>query len=194
LAVTVELPQPVLQVPLRRIYALGGEPACFLIDDRDAGLILVNAPAPRWHDALVRRGGVRYLFLPSARGAAHARFWQACGATLLAHPREPLPDDLVVRRVDDRQRLTRTIDFLPLPGATPGTCALHLRNKPGVVFAGPALAGPDALPPAGEDALFSALYLGGLPVHWLFWDDASAPLGPEGAAHLRQRLERLLES
>lgn len=185
------LPAPVLQVPLRRIHALGGAPACFLIDDRDAGLVLVNAPDPCWADTL---GEVRYLFLPSAHGARHARFWQDRGATLLAHPREPLPEGLDVRRVDTRQRLTRTIDFLPLPGATPGACALHLRNLPGVVFAGPALAGAEPLPPPGEDALFSALYLAGLSFQWLFWDDASAPFGPDAAARLRQGIESLLES
>ena len=185
------LPAPVLEVPLRRIFALGGAPACFLIDDRDAGRVLVNAPEPHWADAL---GEVRYLFLPSARGARHARFWQGRGVTLLAHAREPLPDDLSAHRVDNRQRLTRTIDFLPLPGVTSGACALHLRNKPGVVFAGPALSGTEPLPPPGEDALFSALHLAGLSFQWLFWDDALTPFGPDAAARLRQRLETLLES
>jgi len=186
---------PLLQIPLRQIHYLGGKPAVFYIQDRDAGGILVNAPAAQWWEPLQAAGGVRYLFLPTARTADAAVFWHEQGVTLLAHQREPLPEGVEVQRVSQRQRLTRTIDFLPLPGATPGSCALHLRNKPGVVFAGAALQGKSALPPPGEDALFSALLLAGLSFQYLFWDDyrPGCHYGPEAASALEQRLDASLD-
>ncbi len=188
--------KPCLALPLRRIYALGGTPAAYYIRDRDAGGILVNAADPAWAQALAELGGVRYLFLPSAAGAGQAAFWCERGAEVLVHEREPVPPGLSVTPVGPRQRLTRTIDFLPLPGASVGTCALFLKNKPGVVFAGPALRGRrDPEPPGGEDALLSMVHLAGLRFHYLFWDHQDphhAPYGPDAAKRLRERLERHL--
>ncbi|MDA8361501.1 MAG: hypothetical protein M0Z44_05830 [Gammaproteobacteria bacterium] len=119
-----------------------GPPAVYFIADDKAGGILVNAPPfdSSLHAELACHAVVRYLFLPSHHGARDLAAWRDQKVEVLAFEAEvPFIDGIVDVAIDSRQKLTRTIDFLPMAGRTPGTCGLRIKSLPGVLFLGPAL-------------------------------------------------------
>ncbi|MDA8115507.1 MAG: hypothetical protein M0Z43_12420, partial [Acidithiobacillus sp.] len=93
-----------------------GSPAVYFVADRDAGGILVNAPRfrPELQAGLSAIAPLRVLFLPSRFGAQDLAQWQTAGCRLVAQPAESkalgVPVDVPL---DNKLRLTRTIDFLP---------------------------------------------------------------------------------
>ncbi|MCC6611189.1 MAG: hypothetical protein IT515_16150 [Burkholderiales bacterium] len=136
-----------VNLPERRIFLIAdadaaGTPASFYLVDPVAAGILINAPAfsLALADALRAVAAPRFLFLPSARGAAGAAEWRDAGLQVIASAEEaallPIPVD---QRVDRKTRLTRAIDFLPMSGRTAGSCALRVKARPGIVFFGPIL-------------------------------------------------------
>lgn len=128
----------------RSIYLVQqGPPAVYYILDHKAGGILINAPvfsSGLW-DTLQSLGAPRFLFLPSHFGARDLALWRSAGVSVLAFQEElaAIGKVDVDMAVDSQQKLTRTIDFLPMAGRTRGTCGLRLKNLPGVLFLGPAL-------------------------------------------------------
>ncbi|MGC9129083.1 MAG: hypothetical protein ACP5D5_09560 [Acidithiobacillus sp.] len=196
----------------RKIFYIEGgtdTPAVFYIADRDAGGILVNAPRhdPELQAQLEQLGPLNVLFLPSRFGAQDLDAWRSAGARLVAQPAEArsLGIDLDVP-LDSKLRLTRTIDFLPMAGRTAGSCALRLRNKPGVVFFGPILendeadAWPTLIPHADdqswENRLFGSLGLQDIAFEYAFTDrfqPQRSPYGPGADRAIAARLAALLE-
>jgi len=136
---------PVLDIPQRKIFYIADSltPASFLIIDDKAGGILINCPT--YSEALLKeiesQGKIDYIFLPSRFGTESLQQWKAAtNAESIAHEIEAdnihHPIDI---RVNHKTKLTRTMDFVPMAGRTGGTCALFLKNLPGVIFLGPAL-------------------------------------------------------
>ncbi len=200
-----------LQVPGRTIYRLPtptGTPAVYYIVDREVGGILVNTPE---YDAgleavLDACGGVSYIFLPSRLGARAVDAWRAAsGAEVLAYDMEC---EAIIGTVDipldNKVKLTRTIDFLPMAGRTEGSCALRLKNKPGVVFFGPILAPgdqgwPTLLPHADdhsfESRVFGALGLQDVKYEYAFtdqFDPDTTRFGPGAGQAIRAEIDRVL--
>lgn len=202
----------VLELRDRRIYRIGcGTPAVWLIDDRALGGVLVNAPPFSQEvlegiQALTRPA---YLFLPSRRGACDLDAWRAAGFETIAFEAEApairAAAGTVDFAVDRKQRLSRTIDFLPMAGVTEGSCALRLKNLPGVVFFGPVLEpGPDGWPTlivhpddySWESRLFGALGLKDLKFAYAFcdvFDAARTRFGPGADLEIGRRLEALFD-
>ncbi|MBU2801141.1 hypothetical protein [Acidithiobacillus caldus] len=196
----------------RKIFYLEGgseTPAVFYIADRDAGGVLINAPRhdPNLLARLEQLAPLKVLFLPSRFGAQDVDAWRAAGARLVAQPAEArsLGIELDVP-LDSKLRLTRTIDFLPMAGRTAGSCALRLRNKPGVVFFGPILENdePDAWPTlvphdddqSWENRLFGSLGLQDIAFEYAFTDRFQphrSPFGPGADRAIGARLAQLLE-
>ena len=195
-------------LPDRTIFlVMAGPPAVYFIADRAAGGILVNAPpcdAQRLAD-LAREAPVRYLFLPSHHGARDLAAWRAQGVEVLAYEAEVsaigAPVDLAV---DGRQKLTRTIDFLPMAGRTRGTCGLRIKNLPGALFLGPALRpGDDGWPQllanaddySYETRLLGVFGLRDLRFDYLFTDffvPGVTQFGPGADRSMRAHLDALL--
>lgn len=204
----VTLGPAVLELRDRRIYRVGDqEPAVWLIDDRELGGILVNAPPYSTSTAETIQAVTKpaYLFLPSRHGAQDLDAWRGLGIETLAFEAEAPAIEAAGGRVDiafnRKQRLSRTIDFLPMAGRTEGSCALRLKNLPGVVFFGPTLS-PDAEGwPAlianpddhsWEARLFGALGLKDLKFAYAFcdrYDPESTRLGPGADAEIQARIE-----
>jgi len=192
-------------------YVEGGtdRPAVFFIADRDAGGILVNAPRyrPELQAQLLQIAPLNVLFLPSRFGAQDLGAWRSAGARLVAQPAEARSLDIELDvPLDSKLRLTRTIDFLPMAGRTAGSCALRLRNKPGVVFFGPILenAPVDAWPTlvpheddqSWENRLFGSLGLQDIHYEYAFTDRFQphrSPYGPGADRAIAARLAELLE-
>ncbi|WP_308390016.1 hypothetical protein [Acidithiobacillus sp. AMEEHan] len=188
----------------------GGEdtPAVYYIADKDAGGILVNAPrydAALWQELEVL-APPKVLFLPSRFGARDLSTWQDKGMRVVAQPMEgrAIGVELDVA-LDSKLRLTRTIDFLPMSGRTAGSCALRLRNKPGVIFFGPILepasaAGWPTLIPhpddqSWENRLFGSLGLQDVTFDYAFCDrftPGQTPYGPGADAGIAAALQELL--
>ncbi|ADC73061.1 conserved hypothetical protein [Thioalkalivibrio sp. K90mix] len=209
--------KPLISAPLvelrdRSIYRVGdSDPAVWLIDDRELGGVLVNAPA--YSEALLE--AIRaitkpaYLFLPSRHGAQDLEAWRAAGLETLAFEAEAPAIRAAGGEIDiafnRKQRLSRTIDFLPMAGVTEGTCALRLKNLPGVVFFGPALApGADGWPTLIQNAedhsfearLFGALGVKDLKFAYAFcdgFDPASTQYGPDADQHIQTRIEAVFD-
>lgn len=209
--------EPMISAPLvelrdRSIYRVGDSyPAVWLIDDRELGGVLVNAPA--YSEALLE--AIRaittpaYLFLPSRLGAQDLDAWRQAGLETLAFEAEAPAIRAGGGEIDiafnRKQRLSRTIDFLPMAGVTEGTCALRLKNLPGVVFFGPALApGSDGWPTLianAEDHSFEARLFGALGVKDLKFayafcdrfDPASTQYGPDADQHVQARIEAIFD-
>ncbi len=126
-------------------HVAGGQehPACYLIQDREAGGILVNTPPfdNSVLEHLQQAGGVDHIFLPSHLGALDLDRWRdRLQARSLAWEAELRHiDGTIDIGIGRKTRLTRTIDFLPMSGRTEGSCALRLRNLPGAIFFGPIL-------------------------------------------------------
>ncbi|MFN4264002.1 MAG: hypothetical protein ACK4IT_10450 [Thioalkalivibrionaceae bacterium] len=188
-------------------------PEVWLLADAELGGVLVNAPV--WSPALVqatsRIAPLRYVFLPSHRGARDLDRWRAAGCEVLAFEAEAPAiraeqgADAVDIAFNRKQRLSRTIDFLPMAGVTAGTCALRCKNLPGVVFFGPALApGEDGWPtvrPAPEDhsaeaRLFGCLGVKDLKFEWAFcdaFDPETTRVGPEADRAICAAIGRFLD-
>lgn len=204
----VTLGPAVLELRDRRIYRVGDhEPAVWLIDDRELGGILVNAPPHSASAAAAIQAVTKpaYLFLPSRHGAQDLDAWRGLGIEVLAFEAEAPAIEAAGGRVDiafnRKQRLSRTIDFLPMAGRTEGSCALRLKNLPGVVFFGPTLspdedgwpsliANPDDH--SWEARLFGALGVKDLKFDYAFCDrhdPESTRFGPGADAEIQARIE-----
>lgn len=202
------LGKPLLELRDRRIYRVGDhDPIVWLIDDRELGGILVNAPPFSEATAAEIQAITKptYLFLPSRRGACDLDAWRALGIEVLAFEAEAPAIEAAGGTVDiafnRKQRLSRTIDFLPMAGVTEGSCALRLKNLPGVVFFGPMLSpGPDGWPtliPNPDDHSWEARLFGALGVKDLKFayalcdrfDPATTRYGPGADAEIQARIE-----
>lgn len=182
-----------------------GPPAVFYLTDRDAGGVLVNAPRfeARVYEDLAGVAPLRFLFLPSRLGARDLDAWRSAGARVLASTEEEGVGDVDLR-VGPQHKLTRTIDFIPIPGRTRGTCGLRLKNKPGALFLGPALTqagcGWPELAEAADDYSYESRLIGvvGLAAQtfeYLFTDtfvQGRTRFGPGADAALREHIARLL--
>lgn len=204
--------QTLLELPDRTIYlvspAQGPHPAVFFIADRDAGGILVNCPAysTRTLSKISTISPLSVLFLPSHHGQQDLALWkQQCDALTIVSSAEeadritPNPDVTL----DRKTRLTRTIGFIAMSGRTAGTCALQLRNLPGVVFFGPALehAPDDGWPTliehdddySWENRLIGSLGLQSVSYQYAFCDNfdpaQNARFGPDAAHAIQQKLD-----
>ncbi|WP_018936514.1 hypothetical protein [Thioalkalivibrio sp. ALJ24] len=196
----------------RNIHRVGhNEPAVWLIDDREMGGILVNAPP--FSDALLQELRAltepRWLFLPSHRGARDLDAWREAGLEVLAYEAEAPAIRAAGGTVDTpfnrKQRLSRTIDFLPMGGVTEGTCALRIKNLPGAIFFGPALTPgedgwptviPEATDHSAEARLFGSLGIKDLKFAWAFCDrhdPETTQIGPDADQHIHARVEALFE-
>ncbi|MHB8258600.1 MAG: hypothetical protein ACYDHY_06395 [Acidiferrobacterales bacterium] len=194
----------------RSIYRLEGEGAttAYYLADDDAGGVLINTP--HYHAELEAElaalAPLRFLFYPSRFGAVDVDRWRAAtGAESLAFAAEA---EAIGGKVDimlDRQsKLTRTIDFLPMSGRTPGSGVLRARNLPGVMFFGPALSpGESGWPTlvrqpddfSYEDRLFGCLGLQDLRYEYAFTDvfvPGSTCFGPGASRAIRQEIGRVL--
>jgi hypothetical protein len=194
----------------RSIYHLRGtRPACYFVADREAGGVLVNAPpfADALLAALAGAAPLKYIFLPSRRGACDLDRWRAAaGAETIAFEAEAAQlagtVDLAVGR---GRKLTRTIDFLPMSGVTEGSCALRIRNDGGAIFFGPILEpGTDGWPTlaphrddySAENRLIGALGLQDQRFEYAFTDvfePGRTRFGPGAGAAVRENLRRLIE-
>ena len=191
-----------ISLPDRRVFYLPGtDPASFYLADVRAGGVLINAPPfdPGLRDRLIERAPLRFVYLPSAFGAAHARAWRAAGAALIASVEEaPLIAGPIDQTVDRKVRLVRDIDFLPMSGRTRGACALRVRASPSIVFFGPILDHGDwpALVAHADDysfenRLIGALALRDLRFEFAFCDNyvhGRSRFGPGAADAVRRNL------
>ena len=203
---------PVLELRDRRIYRVGNDsPTVWLIDDRELGGILVNAPPFSDGTLQAIRSVTRpaYLFLPSRHGARNLAAWHDAGLEILAFEAEApairAAGGIVDIAFNRKQRLSRTIDFLPMAGVTEGSCALRLKNLPGVIFFGPMLApGPDGWPtliPNPDDHSWEARLFGALGVKDLKFAHAfcdrfepgKTRFGPDADAQIQRRIEAVFE-
>lgn len=179
-----------------------GVPKSFLLLDPLAGGVLVNTPA---FGATLAAAlpPVRFIVYPSARGAVDVAAWrEATGACVVAGVGEPVPGP-VDERADGTIRITGRLDFLALPGATPGTIALRSKGPPGIVFFGPALSqsagwpalAPDAADWSWENRVIGALGIASLAFDYAFCDDYSegvGRVGPGAAEAVARGLEEVL--
>jgi hypothetical protein len=196
----------------RSIYRIADilPPAVYYIADHKAEGVLINTPP--FDDALLQElqaiAPLRYIFLPSRHGARELDRWrEASGAESLAsEPEAPSIDGTIDLTLDSkRNKLTRTIDFLPMSGVTEGTCAMRLKNKPGALFFGPALepgadGWPTLVPHVGdysaENRLFGSLGVQDLVFDYAFTDifvPGQTRFGPGAGVAVKQALERALD-
>lgn len=201
---------PVVMLRERSVYAVSGTgagPAVFYIADRDAGGILVNSPSydPEVARRLSDAAPLRFLFYPSRFGARDVERWRATGAESLASAAEaPRLGGRVDVVLDGKNKLTRTIDFLPMSGRTRGSCALRLRNLPGAMFFGPILSvapsgWPGLVPMPDDDSyenrLFGVLGLRDLKFDYAFTDDfvpGQTCFGPGADKAIQREIESAL--
>lgn len=197
-----------LALPGRTVFLVGASsPAVYYMVDAQVGGILINAPAFSEARAaeLTAVAPLGYLFLPSYRGVQDLPQWRRQGARVLATADEVAhiegPVDIVV---DSQKKLTRTIDFLPMAGRTPGTCGLRCANLPGLLFVGPALT-PDtggwpALVAHADDYSYESRLMGVFGLRDLVFDylftDVFVPgqtaFGPGADQQIRRHLDALL--
>lgn len=196
----------------RRIYLVqggAGNIAVYYIVDDDAGGILINTPTyhPELAAQLRALAKVNYLFFPSRFGAQDVDRWREAEiAESLAYGAEARAIsgkiDLVL---DQKSKLTRTIDFLPMSGRTDGCCALRVRNLPGVVFFGPILtpgiSGWPTLVAQEDDHSYEMRLIGSLGLQDIKYDYAftdtfisgSTNFGPGADGAIQLELKRILE-
>ena len=173
----------VVRLPRRTVYHVAGYvPASFLLVDDRVGAILVNTPpfSDRVLAAVCEVANPRFIFLPSRFGARDLDAWRAAtGARTMASTEEaPDIDGSIDERIDGGVRLHGRLDFLMLSGRTRGTCALRVKESPGIVFFGPALEHAD-LPVlrrhpddhSFENRVIGALALRDLEFEFAFCDD-----------------------
>jgi hypothetical protein len=137
--------QLLLDLPDRRIYYLADprqSAAVFLLDDNDAGGVLINTPPKTQTNKIaLKQFEIDYIFLPSHFGAHDLNFWRdTLNARTMADASEVtrIDGDIDIK-IERKQKLTRKIYFILMSGRTQGTTALLCKNKPGVIFLGPAL-------------------------------------------------------
>lgn len=199
---------PLLRLPARSIYYLSRTaPAVFYLADQEGGGVLVNAPpfSVKLAAELRNVAPLQYLFIPSCFGAHHAAAWREAGAKLIAYRDEVAGGRLAVDIALDRGwRYSRSIDFLPMAGRTPGTCALRCKAKPAIIFFGPALSrtesGWPGLEPHRDDHSYENRVLGavglrGLRYDYAFTDDfdlLKSRYGPGASRGVSRELERAL--
>lgn len=187
-----------VRVPRRAVYLLADSaPAVFLLLDERAGGILVNTPAFsearfRAINAVARPS---FIFFPSARGARDVDRWREAtlARTIASAEEAPGIAGVIDEPVGGDVRLYGRLDFLMLSGRTRGTCALRVKEPPGVVFFGPAFehAAPELLRPHADDHSYENRVIGALAVRdlefeYAFCDDfvhGSTRAGP-GASKL----------
>jgi len=175
-----------LDLPQRSIYYIDQDerPACFLIIDNKGGGILVNSPiySSLLFSEINLLTSIKSIFLPSKFGAKSVNDWRkATDVKIISHENEaasiPIPIDF---KINHKTKLTRTIDFVPMAGRTHGTCALFLKNIPGVLFLGPSLSiGKNHWPMliqneddiSFETRMFGILGLKDLKFEYVFTDD-----------------------
>ncbi|MCX7892393.1 MAG: hypothetical protein N2544_08530 [Burkholderiales bacterium] len=187
-----------VRLPRRAVHVLADSaPAVFLLLDERAGGILVNTPAFCEARLAAVAAVVRpsFIFYPSARGARDVERWRAAtGARTIASAEEtPAIAGTIDESVTGDVRLYGRLDFLMLSGRTRGTCALRVKEPPGLVFFGPAFehAAPQMLRPHRDDysyenRLIGALGIRDLAFEYAFCDDyvhGSSRIGP-GAGKL----------
>lgn len=200
---------PLVALRDRSIYHVAGShPAVYYIADREAGGVLVNAPA--FGTALLAQlcalAPLAYVFLPSRRGARDLARWRDAGAeTIAAEAEAPHVAGTIDLAIGGDRKLTRTIDFLPMSGVTEGSCALRIRNNGGAIFFGPILEpGEDGWPAlivhaddySAENRLIGALGLQDQRFEHAFTDvfePGRTRFGPGAGDAVRERLRRLLE-
>ncbi len=201
----------ILEIPRRKIYHIrcpNPTPAVFFIDDKEVGGILVNTPAATT-DAKTLLSGltVDYIFYPSHLGARSPDQWrELTGARLLAHENEcaMISADIDIP-LSSKTKLSRTMDFVPIAGRTQGSCALFIKNLPGVIFFGPVLQrGTDGWPtliPQMDDhdfesRLIAALGIKDLKFQYALLDDfdpEKSKTGPGAADVVCRNIEQLFE-
>lgn len=200
-----------LQITGRTIYQVPAPadfPAVYYIHDHEVGGILVNTPpfSEATAAALASAGGVSFIFLPSRFGAHDLAAWRkATGAETMAYEAEcGAIEGGVDITLNAKTKLTRTIDFLPMAGRTEGSCALRLKNKPGVVFFGPILSPgehgwPTLVPQADdhsfESRLFGALGLQDVKFEYAFtdvFDAQTTRFGPGADRAIREEIDQAL--
>ncbi|MGH8739120.1 MAG: hypothetical protein ACREU5_05115 [Burkholderiales bacterium] len=194
----------------RTVYLVAGTcPAVYFIADREAGGVLVNAPKfdPVLLAALNNCAPLRYLFLPSRRGAHELERWRAAAGleTVAFEAEAPHIAGTVDLAIGRGRKLTRTIDFLPMSGATEGSCALRIKNDGGAIFFGPILEpGSDGWPAlvphdddySAENRLIGALGLQDQHFEYAFTDvfeEGRTRFGPGAEVAVRENLRRLIE-
>jgi len=193
----------------RSIYHVQGTaPAVYYIADQDLKGVLVNAPAfsTELRDALIAIAPLRFIYLPSRFGARDLDAWRDAGVEVLAYEVEASSiGGGVDTAFNNKARFSRTIDFLPMGGVTEGTCALRLRNNPGVVFFGPALEpGEDGWPTlvfheddfSRESRLFGSLGIQDVKFAYAFtdvFDPETTHYGPDADRHVNGAIERALD-
>lgn len=191
-----------VSLPDRRVFYLpGATPACFYLAHGRAGGVLVNSPPfePGLRERLEAVAPLRFVFLPSALGAADAEAWRAGGAAVIASVEEaPLIVAQIDQPVDRKVRLVRDIDFLPMSGRTRGSCALRVRASPAIVFFGPILDHRDwpaivahADDYSYENRMIGALGLRDLRFEFAFCDNyvhGRSRFGPGAAEAVRRNL------
>jgi len=194
----------------RSVYHVEGtSPAVYYIADQDLNGVLVNAPAfsTELRDALAAIAPLRFIYLPSRFGARDLDAWRDAGVEVLAYEVEaPSIEGGVDTAFNNKARFSRTIDFLPMGGVTEGTCALRLRNNPGVVFFGPALEpGEDGWPTlvfheedfSRESRLFGSLGIQDVKFAYAFtdvFDPETTRFGPDADRHVNAAIARVLDS
>lgn len=200
---------PLLRLPARSVYYLPHTaPAVFYLADVDAGGVLINAPgfSPRLAAEFASIAPVRHVFIPSRFGARHAGAWREAGAKIITSRDELVHCRVAVDVALDRGwRFTRAMDFLPMAGRTPGTCALRCKQKPAIIFFGPALSrtpsgwpGVEPLPDddSYENRLLGAVGLRTLRYEYAFTDDfdpVKSRYGPGAGRGIARELERALQ-
>lgn len=202
--------QKLIELRDRSIYHVEGtQPAVYFVADKDAGGVLVNTPAfdPAILDAVQSVAPLKYIFLPSRLGAHDLDRWrERSGAEAMAFEAEVASiEGGIDLKLDKKSKLTRTIDFLPMAGVTQGSCAMRLRNKPGVMFFGPILLpGEDGWPTlrfsdsdySYESRLFGALGVQDLQFEYAFTDayePGRTQFGPGAGEAVKERIEQALE-
>lgn len=185
-------------------------PAAYYIADREIGGVLVNAPPfeAALLAALNTHAPLRYIFLPSARGARDLDTWRAAsGAETLATESEAtaIPGAIDLMLYAGR-KLSRTIDFLPMSGVTAGSCALRIKTSGGVLFFGPILEpGADGWPAlvahaddaSPENRLIGALGLQDIAFEYAFTDvfeEGRTRCGPGAGDAVKKGLRQVLEA
>lgn len=203
--------QELLSVAGRRIHLVPTPPdlpAVYYFVDKEVEGVLINTPpfSETLLESLQALAPLRFIFLPSRYGAHDLDAWrEASGAEALAYEAEAAAiDGTIDLPLNTKTKLTRTIDFLPMSGRTEGSCALRLKNKPGVVFFGPILSpGDDGWPTLIETAddhnfesrLFGALGLQDVKYEYAFTDrfvPGETRFGPGADRAIGERIELAL--
>ncbi len=202
--------QPLLELRDRTIhYVVGTHPAAYFIVDAEARGVLVNTPPfdPRLLHVLRARTPLKYIFLPSRRGATDLDRWrrESGAESMAAEGEAPAIAGTIDLPLARNRKLTRTIDFLPLAGVTEGSCAMRVKNNGGVLFFGPILEpGPDGWPSlvlhaddhSSENRLLGALGVQDLRFEYAFTDvfeHGRTRFGPGADAEIGVRLRRVLD-